>query len=135
MTDGLYPRPANMPPKPKTPGFFGSTKKYHRDLLRYYQSYDPEFFARRDVNEWLNQCSEQLLDSARWELSRPAASVPVSTTTVDHGNLSWEPQGGRPAPMEACSPRQAEFLAKAWMEYMGATGCKVSQATRDGGLT
>ncbi|MCI9872787.1 restriction endonuclease [Arthrobacter humicola] len=36
--------------------------------------------------------------------------------------------------MTVCSPRQAEFLAKAWMQYLGATGCKVSQATRDGGI-
>lgn len=36
--------------------------------------------------------------------------------------------------MISCSHRQAEYLAKAWMEYLGATGCRVSQATRDGGV-
>lgn len=35
--------------------------------------------------------------------------------------------------MPACSPLQAEYLAKAWMQYLGAIGCEVFQATRDGG--
>jgi len=134
ITDGLYPRPAHMPPKPKEPGFFGSSKKYRQDLLRYYETHDPQFFARRDVSEWLSECSEQLFGDACWELSRPAASAPVAAATVDRSDLLWDPQGGRPEPMAACSPRQAEFLAKAWMQYLGATGCKVSQATRDGGI-
>lgn len=134
MIDGLYPQPASMPPEPKEPGFFGSSKKYRQEVLRYYETYDPQYFARRDVGLWLCECSEQLLDDAYRELTRPAASVPVASTTVDRGNLLWNPQGGRPEPMAACSPRQAEFLAKAWMQYLGATGCRVSQATRDGGI-
>ncbi|OAD97708.1 restriction endonuclease [Arthrobacter sp. OY3WO11] len=134
MIDGLYPQPTHMPPEPKKPGVFGSVKKYTQNMRRYYETYDPEYFVRRDVGLWLMQCSEGLLESASWELRQPAATLPVASATVDRGGLQWDPQGDRPEPMAACSPRQAEYLAKAWMEYLGATGCKVSQATRDGGV-
>ena len=132
--DGLYPQPAYMPPEPKEPGIFGSMKKYRENMRRYYETHDPQYFARRDVGLWLMQCSEQLLNDAYRELSQPAATVPVASATVHRGDTSWTPQGGRPAPMAACSHRQAEYLAKAWMQYLGATGCEVSQATRDGGV-
>ncbi|MCB5275483.1 hypothetical protein BJG92_03034 [Arthrobacter sp. SO5] len=132
--DGMYPQPTSMPPAPKEPGFFGSTKKYRQDMRRYYETYDPQYFARRDVGLWLMTCSEGCLRDAYHELRQPAATVPVASATVDRGDLLWDSQGGRPEPMATCSPRQAEYLAKAWMEYLGATGCKVSQATRDGGV-
>ncbi|WP_454810601.1 hypothetical protein [Paenarthrobacter nitroguajacolicus] len=134
MSDGLHPQPANIPPKPQEPGVFGSTKRYHQRLLRYYGTYDSEYFARVEVKKWLTECSELLLRDVTWELGQPAVNIPVASATVEGGVLLWVSQGGRPGPMLTCSPRQAEFLAKAWMEYLGATGCNVSQATRDGGI-
>ncbi|MGM9474720.1 hypothetical protein ACS5PJ_22345 [Pseudarthrobacter sp. YS3] len=133
--DRMYPEPASMPPEPKEPGIFGSYRKYRQKMSLYYNSYDPQYHARNDVRFWLRECSDWVLSDVKHELRRPVASVPLaSAAVVDRGALPWTPQGGRPEPMASCSPRQAEYLAKAWMEYLGATGCKVSQATRDGGV-
>jgi hypothetical protein len=35
--------------------------------------------------------------------------------------------------MSSCNDRQAEFLARDWMLFLGDSACQVSQATRDGG--
>jgi len=47
---------------------------------------------------------------------------------------AWQPQGAPPPRMSSCTHREAEYLAAQWMRYLGATSCKVSRATRDGGV-
>ncbi|TQS88629.1 restriction endonuclease [Arthrobacter sp. TS-15] len=36
--------------------------------------------------------------------------------------------------MRSCTHREAEYVAAQWMRYLGATSCRVTQASRDGGM-
>ncbi|MHA7223073.1 restriction endonuclease [Arthrobacter sp. RHLT1-20] len=49
-------------------------------------------------------------------------------------NGAWQPQGPPPPRMASCTPREAEYVAAQWMRYLGATSCRVTQASRDGGM-
>jgi hypothetical protein len=49
-------------------------------------------------------------------------------------NGAWQPQGPPPPRMPSCTPREAEYVAAQWMRYLGGTSCRVTQASRDGGM-
>lgn len=49
-------------------------------------------------------------------------------------NGAWQPQGPPPPRMRSCTHREAEYVAAQWMRYLGATSCRVTQASRDGGM-
>jgi hypothetical protein len=115
-------------------GITSAHELYVDQTRAYWRKYDPHVVLRSETREWLVECSEQLIKDAQRESQRPAATVPVADMWVSRPDPAGGAAGSRPAPMGSCSARQAEFLAKAWMEYLGAEGCRVSQATRDGGV-
>lgn len=49
-------------------------------------------------------------------------------------NGAWQPQSPPPPRMTSCTHREAEYVAAQWMRYLGATSCRVTQASRDGGM-
>ncbi len=56
---------------------------------------------------------------------------PAALRQLVHG--FWQPLEPPPSPMSSCNPREAEYIAAQWMRFLGATECRVTQATRDGG--
>lgn len=115
-------------------GIKSAHERYVEATRAYWRKYDPHVNLRRETRAWLEECSKRLIEDAQQESRRPAATVPVADMWVSRPEPAWGAAGSRPAPMVSCNARQAEFLAKAWMEYLGAEGCRVSQATRDGGV-
>lgn len=115
-------------------GITSSHDRYVDQTRAYWRKYDPHVNLRSETREWLVECSERLIEDAQRESQRPATTVPVADMWVSRPEPAWSAAGSRPTPMASCNARQAEFLAKAWMEYLGAEGCQVSQATRDGGV-
>lgn len=111
-----------------------STRASERANAEYWQRYDPNRKFRRYLEDGLASVASSELRTARWEYSRPLAEVPVQKIDErPRQQLPWTPVGPHPTSLASCTDRRAEFLAKEWMEYLGATGCRVSQGTRDGG--
>lgn len=109
------------------------TQDYKAAIWRYDNVIDPYRTSRIKTQFWLEQYSMRLVDTAVYEISHPTSTALVDAI-VPPVATQWVQLGPRPEPMSSCTPRQAEFLAKSWMEYLGARGCMVSQATRDGGI-
>jgi hypothetical protein len=93
--------------------------RYVAATKAYWLKHDPHVNLRRETRVWLEECSERLIADALQESRRPAATMPIADMTVSRPEAAWGLTSSRPAPMVSCSPRQAEFLAKAWMEHLG----------------
>lgn len=108
---------------------------YYRSAIRnYWAKYDPERVDRMRFSDELERDLRWTLISTASEFHKPIATIPPEEVAqAPRQELPWEPYGPRPEPIDPCSPRQAEFLARDWMAYLGASGARVSPATRDGG--
>lgn len=101
---------------------------------RHWAKHDPNRGNRRRLREELSSALETVLAHKADQFDRPAATIPAATVAEQpRPGLGWTPLAARPEPMSSCTDRQAEFLAMRWMQYLGAEGCRVSGATRDGG--
>ncbi|MEV8150503.1 hypothetical protein AB0O52_20465 [Arthrobacter sp. NPDC080073] len=101
---------------------------------RWWEEYDPHRFERGRLYAVLCQTVNARFEIAHAEYHRPVSSIPApDVDTYPRERVKWTPRSARPEPMASCTDRQAEFLAKQWMEFLGESGCVVSAATRDGG--
>ncbi|MEV7132180.1 restriction endonuclease [Arthrobacter sp. NPDC093128] len=109
-------------------------KRYARAVKRYWATYDPHHVHRAALRSELAKRLGSAIDDAWYEFSRPIATVPAADIRDSpRSQLAWTPHGPRPSAMASCNDRQAEFLARDWMLFLGESGCRVSPATRDGG--
>lgn len=113
----------------------GVWSRVHRESVRcYWARYDPHHRDRPQLRADLESRLKMVIADAWHEYHRPIATIPApQVAAIPRAALPWEIKGQRPAPMARCTEREAEFLAMRWMEFLGATGCQVSAATRDGG--
>ncbi|MBP2216053.1 restriction endonuclease [Arthrobacter sp. CAN_C5] len=108
---------------------------YESRLSHYWVKHDPFRKQRRDLQKNLESYLNRSLLTAAEEYGRPVATIePDMVAKAPRQPLPYSPQSGRPQPLLSCTPRQAEYLARDWMAFLGATGAKASQATRDGGI-
>jgi len=95
-------------------------------------------FLWRDLSEVLMAMYEDRNRKKRIEneeYKRPLPSItPADVSKYQRAPIRWTPAGAQPAPMQTCTDREAEHVAKEWMEYLGEPRCRVTQATRDGGV-
>lgn len=108
---------------------------YYRSATRnYWAEHDPERAERTRFIEMLEFDLKGALEWTANEFDKPIVTIPpLDVDKAPRRELPWDPCGPRPEPIERCSPRQAEYLARDWMAYLGASGARVSPATRDGG--
>lgn len=101
---------------------------------QWWRSYDLHIKERLKLHDALLAAVRAYFTTAHAEYYRPVASVPApEVNRYPREGMTWAPRGARPEPMASCTDRQAEFLAKRWMEFLGEDRCVVSAATRDGG--
>lgn len=101
---------------------------------QWWKGYDPHIKERLKLHDALLAAVRADFSKAHAEYYRSVASVPAAEVRqYPREGLKWTPRGERPEPMVSCTDRQAEFLAKRWMEFLGEDRCFVSAATRDGG--
>lgn len=114
----------------------GIWSKMHQEAVRrYWAKYDPRHNDRGPLERDLQRLLETAIREAWDEYQRPIVTVaPQEIAAAPRAPLPWTPQGERPRPRASCTDREAEFLARDWMLYLGAGGSKVSSATRDGGM-
>lgn len=119
----------------------GRLSAAHRKTLdHYWARHDPYRWHRGpDDMELLTRDLLRLMETAvrdAWdEYRRPLATVaPQKVSAAPRAPLPWTPKGQRPRPRVSCTDREAEFLARDWMLYLGADKAEVSSATRDGGM-
>lgn len=111
------------------------SKMHQEAVRRYWPKYDPHHKDRGPLERDLHRLLETAIREAWAKYLRPIASLtPQEVTAAPRAPLPWTPQGERPQPRASCTDREAEFLARDWMLYLGAGGSKVSSATRDGGM-
>lgn len=109
-------------------------RHYENRLSDYWERYDPHQKQRNTLESSLKSDVRRALEIAAQEYSRPLATIePEKIPEMARRPLGYSPQDSRPQKMLSCTPRQAEYLARDWMAWLGATGADVSQATRDGG--
>lgn len=109
-------------------------KRYYRAKERYWARYDPHHEHRDELQSELAGRLGLAINDAWYEFTRPVATVPAAQMAErPRADLAWTPQGPKPSAMASCTDRQAEFLVRDWMQFLGESGCQVSQATRDGG--
>lgn len=109
-------------------------KRYDQAKEQYWATYDRHHEHRVALRSQLRRRLGTAISDAWFEFSRPISTVPAAQVpTRPRSQLAWSPQGPRPSAMATCSDRQAEFLARDWMLFLGDSACQVSQATRDGG--
>ncbi|WP_430752683.1 restriction endonuclease [Paenarthrobacter sp. NEAU-H11] len=116
--------------------FISSTreKRYYRAKEQYWTRYDPHHEHRDELRSELARRLGSEINEAWYEFGRPVATVPAShVPDRPRRELAWTPCGPQPSAMASCNDRQAEFLARDWMLFLGESGCQVSPATRDGG--
>jgi hypothetical protein len=109
-------------------------KRYYKAKERYWSTYDPHHEHRVALRTELGRRLGSAINDAWFEFNRPISTVPAAqASTSPRSQLAWLSHGPRPSTMASCTDRQAEFLARDWMLFLGDSGCQVSQATRDGG--
>lgn len=109
-------------------GVIRFAREQHRDPLP-----DPHAEAR---DQTAREFREAAVASA-WRLDQDERTQTASRTKDQLQRIvqgRWEPLDNPPAPMTVCTFQQAERLAAQWLSFLGAAGCRVSQATRDGGM-
>ena len=113
----------------------GIWSKMHQEAVRrYWAKHDPRHNDRGPLERDLQRLLETAIREA-WDNSTPIVTVAPQEIAAAPAPLPWTPQGERPrASRPSCTDREAEFLARDWMLYLGAGGSKVSSATRDGGM-
>jgi hypothetical protein len=112
----------------------GLDNRYRKSVRSYWASYDPHHEHRPALSFSLEKQLAAELTDAWYEFNRPLATIPAAqVSAMPRAAVPWTPQGPHPSAKTACSDREAEFLARDWMLYLGEAGCVVSQATRDGG--
>lgn len=110
-------------------------RDYENRLRNYWIDNDPHQKQRYALEKTLESDLRRALATAAEEFSRPLATIePEEVERTARRPMSYTPQDLRPLPIPSCTPRQAEYLARDWMAWLGATGAEVSQATRDGGV-
>lgn len=112
----------------------GLDNHYRKSVKNYWASYDPHHEHRPALSSSLEGRLAAAVTDAWYEFNRPLATIPAAqVTAMPRAALPWNPQGPHPSARTSCTDREAEFLARDWMLYLGETECVVSQATRDGG--